>query len=91
MSKPTTRPTPFGLSERSEEPLFCVQPGIPIEHALEHASYVLGTARVLTLAAQGLCTEQQSYLNWASLHLAETGLALVEASIDGLQADSSNQ
>lgn len=91
MSKPTTRPTPFGLNERSEEPLFCVQPGIPIEHALEHASYVLGTARVLTLAAQDLCTEHQSYLNWASLHLAETGLALVEASIDGLQAESSAQ
>ena len=45
MSKQTTRPTPFGPSDRSEEPLFCVQPCIPIEHALEHASYVLGTAR----------------------------------------------
>ena len=48
-------------------------------------------ARVLTLAAQDLCTEHQSYLNWASLQLAETGLALVEASIEGLQADSSAQ
>ena len=91
MSKQTTRPTTFGPSDRSEEPLFCVQPGIPIEHALEHASYVLGTARVLTLAAQDLCTEHQSYLNWASLQLAETGLALVEASIEGLQADASTQ
>ena len=85
----TTRPTTFGLCDRSEKHLFCVQPNIPIEHALEHASYVLGTARVLALAAQGLCTEHQSYLNWASLQMAETGLALVEASIEGLQADSS--
>ncbi|MBN2992720.1 DUF3077 domain-containing protein [Pseudomonas cedrina subsp. fulgida] len=91
MSKKTTRPTPFCPSERSEAPLFRVQPGIPLEHALEHASHVLGTARVLTLAAQDLCTEHQSYLNWASLQLAETGLALVEASIEGLQADVSAQ
>ncbi|TFW43570.1 DUF3077 domain-containing protein [Pseudomonas fluorescens] len=91
MPKQTTRPAPFGPCERSEIPLFRVQPDIPIEHALEHASYVLGTARVLTLAAQDLCTEHQSYLNWASLQLAETGLALVEASIDGLQADSAAQ
>lgn len=70
MSKQTTRPTPFGPCERSEEPLFCVRPGIPIEHVLEHASYVLGTARVLTLAAQDLCTEHQSYLNWASLQFS---------------------
>ncbi|CAN2971637.1 MULTISPECIES: DUF3077 domain-containing protein [Pseudomonas] len=91
MSKQTTRPTPFGVCDRNEAPLFSVQPGILIEHALEHASCVLGTARVLTLAAQDLCTEHQSYLNWASLQLAETGLALVEACIDGLQADASTQ
>lgn len=54
MSKQTTRPTPFGVCDRNEAPLFSVQPGILIEHALEHASCVLGTARVLTLAAQDL-------------------------------------
>ena len=91
MPKQTTRPTPFGHCDRSEDPLFCVQPDLPIEHALEHASCVLGTARVLTLAAQDLCTEHQSYLNWASLQLAETGLALVEACIEGLQVDASAQ
>ncbi|MCK6186376.1 DUF3077 domain-containing protein [Pseudomonas sp. EYE_354] len=91
MSKQTTRPTTFGRCDRSEENLFAVQPDIPIEHALEHASYVLGTARVLTLAAQDLCTEHLSYLNWASLQLAETGLALVEASIEGLQAGACAQ
>ncbi|MEG8231203.1 hypothetical protein [Pseudomonas orientalis] len=58
---------------------------------MEHASHVLGTARVLTLAAQDLCTEHQSCLNWASLQLAETGLALVEASIEGLQVDAAAQ
>ena len=35
--------------------------------------------------------EHQSYLNWTSLQLAETGLALVEACIDGLQADACAQ
>ncbi|UEH11055.1 DUF3077 domain-containing protein [Pseudomonas sp. HN8-3] len=67
-----------------------VQP-LPLEHALEHASHVLGTTRVLTLAAQDLYTEHQSYLNWASLQLAETGLALIEAHIEGLQVDAAAQ
>ncbi|PSL91842.1 hypothetical protein C7U57_23485 [Pseudomonas sp. R9.37] len=42
-------------------------------------------------AQKHLCTEHPSYLNGTILQLAETGLTLVQACTEGLQADSSAQ
>lgn len=80
---PTTETMPFGHMSAGEN-LFTVQPGLPIQIALEHATVMMGCASSLIAATDNADPQRLRSLHWASLHFVEISKALIEASVDGL-------
>jgi hypothetical protein len=79
----TTETIPFGHMSAGEN-LFIVQPGIPIQVALEHATVMMGCASSLIAETENADPQRLCSLRWASLHFVEISKALIEASVDGL-------
>ena len=63
--------TPFGQSFTGE-PLFSVNPGIPIKLALELSAQLLGSAAVLSAESQLASPQTSLSLTFDSLQLVET-------------------
>jgi len=87
---PTTETLPFGHMSAGEN-LFTVQPGIPVQVALAHATVMMGCATSLIAETDHADPQRLRSLNWASLHFVEISKALIEASVDGLIGHESAQ
>ncbi|QCI10342.1 DUF3077 domain-containing protein [Pseudomonas putida] len=74
-SKTTVGKTKFYQGESHTQPLFCVESGIPCQHAHEQASELMGYVRDLTL--DGLMEEDSSSL-WAAHYLSALAKALMD-------------
>lgn len=80
--------TPFGQSFTGE-PLFSVNPGIPIKLALELSAQLLGSAAVLSAESQLASPQTSHSLTFASLQLVEMSKGLIDAMLDSVvQAQS---
>ena len=75
-------PTPFGQSFTGE-PLFSVNPGIPIKLALELSAQLLGSAAVLSAESQLAAPQTSHSLTFASLQLVESK-GLIDAMLDSV-------
>ncbi|MBF8746746.1 DUF3077 domain-containing protein [Pseudomonas putida] len=73
--KYTVGQTRFYQGEDHTQPLFCISPGIPCEHAREQASELLGYVRELTITG---VMEEQPQLIWASHYLSALAKALLD-------------
>ena len=70
--KPKTR---FYQGIGQTQPLFCIEPGIPCQHAREQASELMGCVRDLTI---GGILEENPQLIWASHYLSALAKALMD-------------
>ncbi|MBX9408392.1 DUF3077 domain-containing protein [Pseudomonas baetica] len=87
MTDPTTKSTPFSRCDHVDHHLFAVQSDIPLLDALEHATVYLNCAEALAhQAPTATRPEHSASLHWASKQMLESARALVQASVDGLQA-----
>nr|WP_256816741.1 DUF3077 domain-containing protein [Pseudomonas putida] len=67
--------TKFYQGEGMTAPLFCIEPGISCQHALEQASELMGYVRDMTLTG---VMEEKPQLVWASHYLAALAKALMD-------------
>ncbi|MDR2305964.1 MAG: DUF3077 domain-containing protein [Paucimonas sp.] len=67
--------TKFYQGEGQTVPLFCIEPGIPCQHAREQASELMGCVRDLTIAG---IMEEKPQLLWASYYLSALAKALMD-------------
>ncbi|UVJ46009.1 DUF3077 domain-containing protein [Pseudomonas sp. LS1212] len=81
--------TVFGACDAGHAPLFAVCAGIPAEDALVHASLLLKGAFASAYAAcdDGGDRERQGLL-WSTLHSVEMAKALIDALLDGAEAEA---
>ena len=74
----------FTNCNRTKQPLFRVNPGIPVESALEHASHLLACINELSLdAALG---DGSSQTGWAVHYLSDMARAIVDDALSGSAA-----
>ena len=71
----TAGKTKFYQGEGQTTPLFCIEPGIPCQHAREQASELMGCVRDLTIAR---IMEEKPQLLWASYYLSALAKALMD-------------
>ncbi|CAM4060510.1 hypothetical protein CCOS865_02629 [Pseudomonas reidholzensis] len=71
----TVGKTKFYQGEGMTQPLFCIEPGIPCQHAREQASELLGVVRELTITG---VMEDNPQLVWASHYLSALAKALLD-------------
>ncbi|CRI58041.1 DUF3077 domain-containing protein [Pseudomonas sp. CCOS 191] len=57
------------------DPLFCIEPGIPCQHARDQASELMGCVRDLTVTG---IMEEKPQLLWASYYLSALAKALMD-------------
>lgn len=74
----------FSTSGPSRQPLFRVNPGIPIESALEHVSNLLACIHELSLDAALGDTGKQGV--WAVHYLSDMAKAIVDDALSGSAA-----
>ena len=67
--------THFYQGDGHDQPLFCIAPGIPCQHAREQASELLGLVRELTIA--GVMESKPDFV-WASHYLSALAKALLD-------------
>jgi hypothetical protein len=67
--------TKFYQGEGLTQPLFCIEPGIPCQHAREQASELMGCVRDLTITG---VMEDNPQLIWASHYLSALAKALMD-------------
>ncbi|MBK5007290.1 DUF3077 domain-containing protein [Pseudomonas sp. S32] len=79
----TVGKTKFYQGEQQTQPLFCIEPGIPCEHARAQASELMGYAQELTIS--GLVDENPK-LVWAAYYLG----ALAKTLMDDAEAGMAN-
>ncbi|MBA1199303.1 DUF3077 domain-containing protein [Pseudomonas plecoglossicida] len=80
MDTEDTTPTTVGKTRFYQgigqtQPLFCIEPGIPCQHAREQASELMGCVRDLTI---GGILEENPQLIWASHYLSALAKALMD-------------
>ncbi|TLP59045.1 MULTISPECIES: DUF3077 domain-containing protein [Pseudomonas] len=75
MPKTTVGKTKFYQGEGHSEPLFCIEPGIPCQHAREQASELMGCVREMTLAG---VLDKNEQLVWAAHYLTAMAKALMD-------------
>ncbi|MDR6712528.1 hypothetical protein J2W83_002129 [Pseudomonas hunanensis] len=81
MSTDETKPnttvgkTRFDQGEGMTQPLFCIEPGIPCQHAREQASELMGCVSELTITG---VMEDNPQLIWASHYLSALAKALLD-------------
>lgn len=73
--KTTVGKTKFYQGKGMTQPLFCVEPGIPCQHAREQASELMGYVRDMTLTG---VLDNNSQLVWASHYLSALAKALMD-------------
>lgn len=83
--------TPFGTCDAGHAPLFSVRAGIHAEDALIHASLFLKCACDTANAACNADSNVRQGLLWSVLHSAEIAKALVDALLDGTEAQALKQ
>lgn len=83
-----TAETLFGSCDAGHAPLFSVRAGINTEDALIHASLYLKCACDTANAACNSDANVPKGLLWSVLHSAEIAKALVDALLDGAQAQA---
>ncbi|MDF9616783.1 DUF3077 domain-containing protein [Pseudomonas entomophila] len=71
----TTGKTKLYQGEGQTIPLFCIEPGIPCQHAREQASELMGCVRDLTITG---IMEEKPQLLWASYYLSALAKALMD-------------
>ncbi|CAM3844539.1 hypothetical protein CCOS865_03323 [Pseudomonas reidholzensis] len=71
----TAGKTRFYQGEGMTQPLFCIEPGIPCQHAREQASELMGVVRELTITG---VMEDNPQLVWASHYLSALAKALLD-------------
>ncbi|UVL88580.1 DUF3077 domain-containing protein [Pseudomonas sichuanensis] len=71
----TAGKTKFYQGEGMTAPLFCIEPGIPCQHARDQASELMGCVRDLTIAG---IMEEKPQLLWASYYLSALAKALMD-------------
>ena len=71
----TVGKTKFYQGEGLTQPLFCIEPGIPCQHAREQASELMGCVRDLTITG---VMEDNPQLIWASHYLSALAKALMD-------------
>ncbi|QVM93010.1 DUF3077 domain-containing protein [Pseudomonas entomophila] len=71
----TAGKTKFYQGEGQTVPLFCIESGIPCQHAREQASELMGCVRDLTIAG---IMEEKPQLLWASYYLSALAKALMD-------------
>ncbi|MGY3296711.1 hypothetical protein ACVWY1_001132 [Pseudomonas sp. TE6288] len=71
----TVSKTKFYQGESQTEPLFCIEPGIPCQHARDQASELMGCVRDLTITG---IMEEKPQLLWASYYLSALAKALMD-------------
>ncbi len=86
-----TTDTPFGTCDAGHAPLFSVRAGISAEDALIHASLYLKCACDTANAACNADSNVRQGLLWSVLHSAEIAKALVDALLDGAEAQALKQ
>ncbi|MDF0731547.1 DUF3077 domain-containing protein [Pseudomonas entomophila] len=76
-TKPHLTPgkTKFYQGPNQTYPLFCIEPGIPCQHAREQASELMGYVRELTILG---VMEDNPQLVWASHYLSALAKALMD-------------
>ncbi|NBA93417.1 DUF6124 family protein [Pseudomonas sp. R5(2019)] len=79
--------TPFGSCDAPHGPLFAVVAGIPAEDALVHASLYLKCVLATAQEAVPHTGEAGRGMLWSAVHSAEMAKALVDALLDGLEAE----
>ncbi|ATR84551.1 DUF3077 domain-containing protein [Pseudomonas sp. FFUP_PS_473] len=83
-----TASLPFGSCDAGHPPLFSVNEGISAEDALVHASLQL-KAGIDAVNQTCFCHERTPEgLRWASLHAMEAAKALIDALLDGFEAQA---
>jgi hypothetical protein len=75
----------FSTCGQSRQPLFRVNPDIPIESALEHASSLLACIHELSLDSALGDARKQSM--WAVHHLSDMARAILEDALSGSAAE----
>ncbi|MDF0733884.1 DUF3077 domain-containing protein [Pseudomonas entomophila] len=73
--KTTVGKTKFYQGEGMTQPLFCIEPGIPCQHAREQASELMGYVRDMTLTG---VLDNNPQLVWASHYLSALAKALMD-------------
>ncbi|MFK3772603.1 DUF3077 domain-containing protein [Pseudomonas sp. NPDC089406] len=73
--KTTVGKTRFYQSAGHTEPLFCIEPGIPCQHAQEQASELMGCVRDMTLVG---VLDGNAQLVWAAHYLSALAKALMD-------------
>ncbi|MGB9089682.1 MAG: DUF3077 domain-containing protein [Pseudomonas farsensis] len=71
----TVGKTRFYQGDGHSNPLFCIEPGIPCQHAREQASELMGCVRDMTLAG---VMDENPQLIWASHYLSALAKALMD-------------
>ncbi|CAM3723009.1 hypothetical protein CCOS865_02830 [Pseudomonas reidholzensis] len=71
----TVGKTRFYQGEGMTQALFCIEPGIPCQHAREQASELIGVVRELTITG---VMEDNPQLIWASHYLSALAKALMD-------------
>jgi len=71
----TVGKTRFYQGEGHTDPLFCIEPGIPCQHAREQASELMGCVCDLTITG---IMEEKPQLIWASYYLSALAKALMD-------------
>ncbi|PAU51266.1 hypothetical protein BZL41_26695 [Pseudomonas sp. PIC25] len=82
---PLTTLTPFGRYNDGHPSLFAVQPGVPIQAALEHISNLLDIAESLASQSAHLGAPDSQQLGHACSYLVEMAKATVEACLEGIE------
>ncbi|MFG0866359.1 DUF3077 domain-containing protein [Pseudomonas sp. FYR_7] len=77
----TAGKTKFYQGKQQTEPLFCIEPGIPCEHARTQASELMGYAQELTIS--GLMDENPKLL-WAAYYLNALAKTLMDDAEAGM-------
>ncbi|MDF9619152.1 DUF3077 domain-containing protein [Pseudomonas entomophila] len=71
----TVGKTKFYQGAKHTDPLFCIEPGIPCQHAREQASELMGCVCDLTITG---IMEEKPQLIWASYYLSALAKALMD-------------
>ncbi|WP_449434131.1 DUF3077 domain-containing protein [Pseudomonas putida] len=74
-AKTTVGKTKFYQGEGQTHPLFCIEPGIPCQHAREQASELMGYVRDMTITG---VMEDNPQLVWAAHYLSALAKALMD-------------
>lgn len=72
----------FHRSPRGGPPLFSVQPGVPVDSALEHASNLLHCVSHAFQQAANDASPQVSQAIWSGMYMIEAANAIVDACLD---------